>query len=91
MINVDEEKIYHTQVCEQILHLHLCFLQEGVHPFGEGLLLDVEPLLLQGSYTATLKILELCIYLITEITSHDIYLDILPCSSLRPSHFGLDC
>ena len=57
MINVDEEKIYHTQVCEQILHLHLGFLQEGIHPFGEGLRLYVEPLLLQRPYTAALKVL----------------------------------
>ena len=56
MINVDEEKIYHTQVCEQILHLHLGFLQEGIHPFREGLRLN-EALLLQRPDSASIKIL----------------------------------
>ena len=62
MINVDEEKIYHTQVCEQILHFHLGFLQEGIHPFREGLRLDVEALLLQRPYSASLKILWMELY-----------------------------
>ena len=57
MSNIGEEMIYHTEVGEQILHLHLGFLQEGIHPFGEGLGLDVEPLLLQRPDTAPLEIL----------------------------------
>ena len=59
MINLDEEKIYHTQVCEQILHLHLGFLQEGIHPFGEGLLLYVESLLLESPDPTSLEILRI--------------------------------
>ena len=57
MSNIGEEMICHTEVGEQILHLHLGFLQEGIHPFGEGLGLDVEPLLLQRPDTAPLEIL----------------------------------
>ena len=57
MINIDEEMKKYTQVCEQILNLHLGFLQEGIHPFREGLRLDVESLLLQSPYPASLKIL----------------------------------
>ena len=62
MSNIGEEMIYHTEVGEQILHLHLGFLQEGIHPFREGLRLDVEALLLQRPYSASLKILWMELY-----------------------------
>ena len=37
------------EVGEEVVHLHLGLQQEAVHPFCESLLLDVQPLLLQGS------------------------------------------
>ena len=59
MINIDEEMKKYTQVCEEILHLHLGFLQEGVHPFGEGLLLYVESFLLESPDPTPLEILRI--------------------------------
>ena len=50
---------WRTQVCEEVLNLHLGFLEEGVHPLGEGLLLNVESLLLQGPDSPPLEILGL--------------------------------
>ena len=46
------------QICEEILHLHFCFLEEWIHPLCECFLLYVQSLFLESPDSTPLKILE---------------------------------